>query len=492
MNIVDPILYQTRFNPDFPAIHIPGDARSPISYRQLETMIRNASRKALALGLKSGEAISVLSREKPLNLIVGLGLAQIGVISCEAPPQLWEKLGISGGLVDLKTNRDGYDRVWPIDWTWLDGDGAPLQENERSAGGDLPCRIALTSGTTGEPKGVMQTHAMFFTPQSQRLMSFGSDLMTTMSAHCNLSLASSSGFRSHLYMLWRGGAVLFPGKGPEETAKALAEARIETLIAPPDMLIRMLAYYEANMQLVAPFKLIKIMGSAPPAGITERMKKRLCPNVIAAYGATEALPTAAAPVDDIARVPGAVGYIAPGQTVEVVDKDDTPLPNGQEGILRIRNEHMATEYINDPAATKAAFRNGWFYPGDIAVITEEQMIVLKGREKSVLFIGTSKINPEQIEAAALELPGVTQAGAFTEMGSHGIAEVWILVCSSKPIDVRAASAHFAQRLPGFCQPSRIIVSQQPIPINTMGRFDRSALPALAQKTLIENQRQRPN
>jgi acyl-CoA synthetase (AMP-forming)/AMP-acid ligase II len=187
-----------------------------------------------------------------------------------------------------------------------------------------------------------------------------------------------------------------------------------------------------------------------------------------------------------------VGYIAPGQTVEIVDNEDTPLPYGQEGTLRIRNEHMATEYINDPEATKAAFRNGWFYPGDLGIVTEDRMLVLSGREKSVLFIGTSKINPERIEAAALELPGVTQAAAFTEMGSHGIAEVWILVCSSKPIDVRAAGAHFARRLPGFCQPSQIIVSQQPIPVNTMGRFDRSTLPALAKKTLAGHQRPRPN
>ena len=76
---------------------------------------------------------------------------------------------------------------------------------------------------------------------------------------------------------------------------------------------------------------------------------------------------------------GAVGYVLPGVIVEVVDDDDRALPSEQEAVVRIRSEYGASEYLEDPAETQRAFRNGWFYPGDFGYLTQENMLVISGR-----------------------------------------------------------------------------------------------------------------
>jgi acyl-CoA synthetase (AMP-forming)/AMP-acid ligase II len=68
--------------------------------------------------------------------------------------------------------------------------------------------------------------------------------------------------------------------------------------------------------------------------------------------------------------------------VEIVADDERVLPPGQEGNLRIRSDHGATEYLEDPGETQRAFRDGWFYPGDRGYLTTDNMLVISSRAGS--------------------------------------------------------------------------------------------------------------
>src|SRR5215468_5426571 len=108
---------------------------------------------------------------------------------------------------------------------------------------------------------------------------------------------------------------------------------------------------------------------------------RMCSNLVCSYGSTEVGTVASAPAHLIADIPGAVGHVTPGVSIEIVDQSGQMLPAGKEGFVRIRSPHSVKGYVGNPEGSRTAFRDGCFYPGDIGYLTHDRMLVISGREK---------------------------------------------------------------------------------------------------------------
>ena len=91
----------------------------------------------------------------------------------------------------------------------------------------------------------------------------------------------------------------------------------------------------------------------------------MCSNLYSSYGPTETTTVAFGPASVVERIPGAVGYIQPGALVQILDASGRVLPPMPDGSIRIRSDYMASEYVGDPEATAAQFRDGYFYTGDV-------------------------------------------------------------------------------------------------------------------------------
>jgi long-subunit acyl-CoA synthetase (AMP-forming) len=87
------------------------------------------------------------------------------------------------------------------------------------------------------------------------------------------------------------------------------------------------------------------------------------------YGSTETGGVASRYLSALGDTPGAVGFVHVGVTVEAVDDDDRTLPPNAEGILRIRGANVIAGHLGDDDASASAFRNGWFYCGDIGAVS---------------------------------------------------------------------------------------------------------------------------
>src|SRR5205823_8569795 len=109
-------------------------------------------------------------------------------------------------------------------------------------------------------------------------------------------------------------------------------------------------------------------------------------------GSTETGTVAFAPASILADTPGAVGYVGPGITVEVTDRDGQIVPAGREGAIRVRSPFVVPGYVGDEQATKKAFRNGCFHTGDIGYVTADRLMVITGREKAILNLGGDSVN----------------------------------------------------------------------------------------------------
>src|SRR5262249_47442706 len=143
------------------------------------------------------------------------------------------------------------------------------------------------------------------------------------------------------------------------------------------------------------------------------------------------------PASVLEDIPGAVGYVLPGVTVEAIDDSGAVLPAGRDGLLRVRSHHMIDGYYNDPETTKAFFRDGWFLSGDIGHVTPDGLLVISGRQKTALNIGGDTVNPERVEAVLMAFHGVGEAGVVALVNELGIAELSALIVPTSPFDGQA-------------------------------------------------------
>ena len=173
-------------------------------------------------------------------------------------------------------------------------------------------------------------------------------------------------------------------------------------------------------------------------------------------------------------VTGAVGFVLPGINVQVVDEGATPLPRGTEGILRIKSEYGAREYLDDPEESARVFRDGWFYPGDLGYLTEQNMLVISGRSKTVINVGGEKVNPERIEEVLSAHPSVQQAAVLAVNNERGADEVCALIVPRSPLVAQDLKAFCSEKLPSRFVPTRFI-SVSNLPRNEMGKIERLKL-----------------
>ena len=169
-------------------------------------------------------------------------------------------------------------------------------------------------------------------------------------------------------------------------------------------------------------------GSLLSRALSERVRARMCSNLLlATYGSTEISPVAAAAAHKIADIKGAVGYLAPWVSAQSVDDANRPLGAGLEGRIRMRSHTCVDGYLGNAEESQKFFQDGWFYPGDLGMITEDRLLVITGRENAVINLGGDKVNPETIEAVLASFPGVLHAAAFGRPDDLGVERIWAFV-----------------------------------------------------------------
>jgi acyl-CoA synthetase (AMP-forming)/AMP-acid ligase II len=467
MNIIDPILFQARYQPGAPALCVLG--KHVVSYAVLRSQMNNVARRAIACGLRRGSIVALSTDQPLLEAALILGLTQAGVITMSVGMLPPAGLKIDAVIGATKQPFAPAAQHLPLDDSWIAGDGAPVETTpDAQPEGDEVCRIVLTSGTTGDPKAVALTHKQVMARNARFEYLFGSRLPALSRIYMGLSLASSLGYYFLPYVLGRGGTIFFGGASIENALRMFEVFRVEAMLASPAALAQLVTVYDQHPLDEVHFDTILSSGGLLPRSLVERIRPRLCSHLITAYGATETTISATAPAHRIAHIEGAAGYVTPGARIEVVDEADRPVPAGIEGIVRIASEFAVDRYIDDPVESARVFRNGWFYPGDLGLLTPDKLLVISGRLNNILNIGGEKIAAERVEAALAAFKGVQQAAVFVATNKVGVQEVWAAVVCPKLFDAEKLRAHCRERMPAHFVPSQI-VNLDALPVSAMGK-----------------------
>lgn len=275
-------------------------------------------------------------------------------------------------------------------------------------GGDEEAALLFTSGSSGEPKGVVLTHRNIIS----NVIQFGSRLglgPEDKILGC-LPLFHSFGFTVTLwYALIEGiGLVTYPS--PMEIPKLaglIEKYRISLVVTTPTFLRGYLR--KAKPEQLAPVKLIVTGAEKLPPSVAESFKATFGKDVFEGYGLTETspatnvnLPTRPAPADGRpvrpSHRPGSVGQLLPGLAVRITDAvSGERLPLNQQGIIWFKGPNIFPGYHQQPRKTEEVLRNGWFRTGDLGRLDEDGFLYIEGRLSRFSKIGGEMVPHETVE-----------------------------------------------------------------------------------------------
>jgi acyl-CoA synthetase (AMP-forming)/AMP-acid ligase II len=302
----------------------------------------------------------------------------------------------------------------PDDITWPEID-------ERSASS-----LCYTSGTTGNPKGVMYSHrsTVIHALAGAADLSVGENALDTVLAIVPMFHANAWGLPYLTPMI--GSKLVFPDPhlDPARLYEVMERESVTTSCGVPTIWLHLIAYMKKNGLRFSTMRAIAVGGSAAAPSLIEAFERDLGVAVLHAWGMTETSPSCTTGLpkakhaktleERIARkaLQGRVKY---GVEVLLLDDEGNALPfdGVAQGDLLVRGPWIASGYFEDDEATAAAITpDGWFRTGDIASIDQDGYVNLRDRSKDVIKSGGEWISSIDLENVALAHPGVAEAAAI--------------------------------------------------------------------------------
>jgi cyclohexanecarboxylate-CoA ligase len=275
---------------------------------------------------------------------------------------------------------------------------------------DSRAQLLFTSGTTGEPKGVLHRHRSLTLAagiQRRHLELTPDDRLFVPSP-----LAHQTGFLYGMWLSFLMGVpqVLQDVWEPRRALAALRETGSTFVQAATPFMSDLLREIEGGEPAPEALRMFVVTGATVPRALARRATRTLGVMVSGAWGTTETcLGTLAVPGDTPEEMCDTDGQVLPGIELRVV-RNGAVLPPGAEGELEIRTPTVFSEYFERPALTAAAFTaDGWYRTGDLATLSAEGRMKITGRLTDVINRGGEKVPVAEVEQLLHEHPAVRTA-----------------------------------------------------------------------------------
>jgi len=486
MNIVEPIFAQCKNKPAELALSAPGTDFNLVSYARLERCVDNICRRVISAGVAAGNRVAVFIGDPIFHAMVLLGLTKLGIVTISGRKRsfLWP-FTVDAVITDKPSEFSVRTILAELDW--VSGENEASVPVHKSAPDDL-CRIFLTFGTSGEEKGIAITNRMLATRIEHQKWFLGRHSAFCWRTYLDLPLTTSLGFQVLLATLWRGGALVMTGDS-EKTIQALPIYKIQNMVTSAAGLFNFIEMVEGwpayGCDLQAVF-----CGGAISESVIDRFRARICSNVTTGHVAVDATMVASMPAHFTSKTVGAVGYVLPGVSVEIIDDNGRPLSPGQPGKVRIQSEYGVSGYLEDPQETERLFRNGWLESGEIGQITHDNMLVIPTRARTFLDLAGEEIDPTLIEKVLLMHANVVECCVLTAHNESGFDELCAFIVPRSYLEVQSLRAFCQARLPGSLMPVRFIAVTN-LPKDAIGKVDRAAVSKLAKSGFEKIEQVRP-
>ena len=319
--------------------------------------------------------------------------------------------------------------------------------------------ILFTSGTTGQPKGVMTTHA-----QTVRVYEAWSDLVGLAEGDRYLVVAPffhCFGYKAGWFACLLRGATILPQPifDVDAVLERVPRDRVSVLPGPPALYQMILArdWQSADLSTLR----LAVTGAATiPVQLIRDMRDKLkFDTVLTGYGLTEATGTVTMcrHDDDPETIATTSGRALDGVEVKVVDAAGQTLPTGEPGEVQVRGYNVMLGYLDEPDQTAEAVVEGWLKTGDIGTLDSRGYLRITDRLKDMFIVGGFNAYPAEIEHCLLEHPAVAEAAVIgvpePRLGEVGMA--FVVRKQDHPLTAEELIAWSRDRLANFKVPRSV-------------------------------------
>ncbi|MPZ83520.1 MAG: AMP-binding protein [Actinophytocola sp.] len=353
--------------------------------------------------------------------------------------------------------------------------GTPFRAGATAA--DL-AQMLYTSGTTGEPKGVMisQRNLAALGEITRRVMAVDMASEHRIRNVVAIPLCHAAGCNAQLLpTLALGGTVLLTrSTSAGHIIDVARRHRADTILAVPAVYQLLTQREPAALSALTSLQRV-YYGAAPIAESLISRLRTLLPHARLgnAYGMTEINNIALFLPDEMAQSHhDSVGFPVPGVEVAIGDPD----ANGH-GELFLRGPNMALGYWRKPELTAETFRTGWVRSGDIATVDTQGLVYIRDRIKDVINRGGEKIFTVEVENTLLSHPDIDEAAVIPvadEVMGEKVGAI-VVLRPDRDLTESAVLAHVTHLLPRYCVPERLVLRTKPLPRGGSGKILKAQL-----------------
>jgi fatty-acyl-CoA synthase len=356
----------------------------------------------------------------------------------------------------------------------------PRLDDKQAAG------LCYTSGTTGNPKGVLYSH------RSNVLHAVAQGLANALGmCQDDRVMPVVPMFHANAWGLPYGAAMhgadlVMPGPylQAEPLARLIEEERVTAAGGVPTIWMDLLRYADEQDTDLSSMRMVACGGSAVPRSLMEAFQERHGMRIVQAWGMTET-----SPVGSVAHPPAAAGdaqhwelrstagRLLPLVEGRIVDDagDELPHDGKTTGELEVRGPWVAREYYEDPAGAEK-FHDGWLRTGDVASIDERGFVRISDRAKDVIKSGGEWISSVELENEIMGHPGVAEAAVVAIPDEKWSERPLACVVREEGSEVSADELreHLGDRVAKWWIPDEFAFIDE-VPKTSVGKFDKKVL-----------------
>lgn len=425
------------------------DEKRAFTYRQINERVNQLSRGLQAFGVKKDDKVAYLA-SNTIEMFEGFyGCYQIGAVMVPLNIRLKPEdylfiLNHSESKI-LLVDQDLYPLIVPIKGKletveqiivhykeegtqelgydeWLETfDNRPFNRVELDEN-DV-CSLLYTSGTTGDPKGVMLTHRnnyLHALSTMHHLRVTDEDIYLHV-----LPMFHVNGWGGPFYYTANGATQVFLKKAtPQAIFEVIQKHQVTVAHMAPTVLNSLIQYYDENQPILSNNLRVVIAGSAPPLAFVEKIEREVGWEFIQVYGMTESSPLSTVsrilpqyknlPEQEKYRLKAKAGNPVIGTKVKIVDPlgDEVPHDGQSVGEVIVRGNGVMKGYWKNEQATLATIKDGWLYTGDVGSIDEKGYVSITDRKKDIIISGGENISSIEVEGVLYDHPAILEAAVI--------------------------------------------------------------------------------